>query len=581
MIAVQHAATQFNWLLREVVPLDDVLALGRHPDLDQDMADALLSSAADFIDAVIAPINHASDRVGVKLRDGRVVTPPGWREAYAQWCANGWPSLGAPAEHGGQAMPCMLQSCMASMLGGADLAFAMVAAAGRAAASVLLEHADPALASLCVGKLACGEWAATIAMTEPQAGTDVGQIRTIARRRADGRFALSGGKIFISGGDHDLTEQILHIMLARIEGAPPGVKGLSLFLVPSRQFEADGTLGAANGIAVSGIEEKMGLHGSATCSLSLDDSLGVLLGHENDGLAAMFTMMHELRLETGLSAVGIGTVATAHALAYVNERRQGRVAGRPGQALLIAHPDVQRMIAIMQSLTEAGRALLLECARQIDLMNNAPDPAVRARSAGLVSWLLPVCKAGLSDDATEVCSLGIQVRGGHGYVRESGAEQHLRDVRVLSIYEGANGVQAIDLLMRRLVRNGGAVLRDFLTLQGESVQATAGDADLHAIRAMVALGIDTLERTSAALVAAAAASEDSVLAGATAYLALVNRVAQAWMWLRMAAADQAGSERRALARFYAEYYTPELALHAARAQRGLLRAERSPLLETF
>ncbi len=566
MTRFDAATADFNWLLQNVVRLDDVLATGAFPHVDNEIAADLVTAAGDFIGEVIAPLSEASDRIGVSLKQGRVQTPPGWKEAYALWREGGWPGLTAPRSYGGQEVPFLLQACVATMLGGADLAFAMVSAAPRAACSVLLAHGEPGLRDLCVPKLASGEWGATIAMTEPQAGTDVGMLRTKAVRRGD-RFALSGSKMFISNGDTDLTDQILHLMLARIEGAPAGVKGLSLFLVPNVQMTADGSLGARNGVSVARLEEKMGLHGSATCVLNIVEAEGFLIGRENEGLQAMFTMMSELRIETGLSAVGIGASATAHARAYAHDRRQGRRPGGDGPAPIAEHPDVARMLSIMTVLTEGGRALVLENAKLIDLGRHAADEADRARADRLSAWLLPICKAALSDNAIDVANLGIQIFGGHGFVRESGAEQFLRDVRVLALYEGANGIQAIDLVMRKLKRDTGASLRDFVAAISVDRQAAANTPGVDAIRTAVESGLQSLERASQALLAAGSDREDAVLAGASAYLALVGRLSLAWMWLRMA---NAGSEqKRRHAAFFAQYYEAEFQLHESRVLRAL------------
>jgi acyl-CoA dehydrogenase len=586
MTRYDPATADFSWLLRHVVRLDDILMSSAFPGLDVETADQLIDAAGEFITDVIAPINVASDQIGATLQSGRVVTAPGWLKAYKAWCANGWPSLGAPEAYGGQGMPFLIQACVATMLGGADLAFAMVSASARGAASVLLAHGGAALRETCVPRLASGEWAATIAMTEPQAGSDVGLLRTKAIRRAGGGFELTGSKIFISGGDHDLTDQILHIVLARIEGAPPGTRGLSLFLVPSRDFAPDGTLGDRNAVSVARLEEKLGLHGSATCVLDFDQAGATLIGRENEGLAAMFVMMSELRLETALSAVGIGASATAHARAYAEERRQGRSSrgGVEGPAPIIDHPDVRRMVSIMGALTEGGRALALETARLIDLSRVAPDPEARARAERLVALLLPICKATLSDDAVEVASLGVQIRGGHGYVRESGAEQFLRDVRVLPIYEGTNGIQAIDLVMRKLKRDGGASMSDLTDEIGAELARSAGQPALRAIHAAMQTGLASLERASATLLTAQPAQEEAVLAGAGAYLSLAGRVCLGWMWLRMAAAPNADEDvlahKRAMAEFFALYYEPEFELHTARVLRALQGPGAGPTAQT-
>ena len=567
------AVPEFQWLLWNVIETDEVLALSGVEGLDRDTVDQLLAAAGEFIDNDIAPLSDASDQVGSRLEAGRVVTPPGWRDAYQAWCENGWPSLSMPQTHGGQGMPFLLQACLATMLGGADLGFAMVAVSARGAGSVLLAHAEPALAALCVPRLASGEWTATIAITEAQAGSDVGLITTKATRLADGRYSLTGSKIFISGGDHDLTEQILHVVLARAEGGAPGVKGLSLFLVPSRHFTPDGGLLGRNGVSVARLEEKMGLHGSPTCVLDFVAAEGVLIGAEGAGLANLFTMMNELRIEVALNAVGVSASATAHAIAYAGERRQGRTPGSPATVSIGEHPDVQRMLLIMRALTDGGRALILEAARNIDLARHSTLPAAREDARARLDWLLPLCKATLSDNAVDVANLGIQVRGGHGFVRDAGAEQFLRDVRVLPIYEGTNGIHAIDLVTRKLQRGGGRPYHLFVADVRADLQQLADRADLADIRGAVQRGLDLLENVSAQLIGCGPGGEPGTLFGAKAYLDLAGRVAMAWMWLRMAAActaaDAVNREKRSLASFFASYYEPEFALHAARVTTAL------------
>lgn len=573
MTRFDPAVQDFQWLLERLVdwrPGDPARG-----ELELDTARQLVAAAGDLIADIVAPLNAASDRVGATLQDGRVRTAPGWPAAYRRWCAGGWPGIGAGKAYGGQEAPFLAQACVAAMLGGADLAFAMIAASARSAASVLAAHAEEPVRALCLERLASGEWTATIAITEPQAGSDLGLIATRAAHRPGGRFALDGSKIFISGGDHDLSEQILHLVLARIEGASAGVKGLSLFLVPSVRFDDQGRLGERNGVAVTRLEEKLGLHGSPTCAVSLEDAEGRLIGAEGAGLACLFTMMAELRLEVALSAVGIAGSATAFAIDYAQSRRQGRAPGPgPAPSPLIDHPDVRRMTLIMRALTEAGRALVVTVAQEIDQSRSAEEPARRQRAALRVALLLPVCKAALSEDVVAIADLGVQLRGGHGYVRESGAEQFLRDSRVLALYEGANGVQAVDLVMRKLRRDQGAALAELTAEIEGDLERLADRPELLAIREVAQAGLHRLGRASARLLLAPEADEVAVLSGASAYLSLFGRVLLAWMWLRMAAAegsddDPVLAEKRDLAEFYARYFGPELALHEARALRDL------------
>ncbi|MDP9084476.1 MAG: acyl-CoA dehydrogenase [Pseudomonadota bacterium] len=575
MIRFDAAVEEFQWLLAHVIDLDAVLASSDGDNWDRDTIEQLLSASGQFIGAAIAPISDQSDRTGARLIDGRVVTAPGWKEAFKAWRESGWPALSAPISHGGQGMPFLVQACVATMLGGADLAFAMVAVSARGAGSVLLAHADSDLAALCVPRLASGEWTATIAITEAQAGSDVGLIATKASRLPNGGFTLSGSKMFISGGDHDLTEQILHIVLARIEGAAPGVKGLSLFLVPSRHFSPAGELLGRNAVTVSRIEEKLGLHGSPTCAMEFNDAQAVMLGAEGTGLANLFTMMNELRIEVALNAVGMSACATAHAMSYSAERRQGRAPGGGGPVAIGEHPDVQRMLLIMRALTDGGRALILEAAQSMDLARLASSAQEREKAKLRLDWLLPICKATLSDDAVEVSNLGIQIRGGHGFVRDSGAEQFLRDVRVLPIYEGTNGIHAIDLVTRKLQGDRRAYELFVADIRSD-LRKFAERPELADICGAVEIGVALLEDVSARVTSCGSAGRLGALFGAKNYLDLAGRVAMAWMWLRMAAAaslltDPRSCEKRMLASFFAAYYLPEFHLHAARVLQALDR----------
>jgi len=571
----EAAVPEFQWLLTHVIEFDDVLSMCNVAGLDRESTDQLLSSAGRFIAGAIAPISEQSDQVGARLENGRVLAPPGWKQAYGSWRESGWSALSAPQSHGGQGMPFLLQACVATMLGGADLGFAMVAVSARGASSVLLAHADADLAAVCVPRLANGEWTATIAITEAQAGSDVGLISATAARQPDGRFALTGTKIFISGGDHDLTEQILHIVLARTSGAAAGVKGLSLFLVPSRHFTPEGELHGRNSVCATRLEKKMGLHGSPTCELAFDAAEAILVGAEGAGLASLFTMMNELRIEVALNAVGISASATAHAIAYANERRQGRgPKGEGGPVVISHHPDVHRMLLIMQTLTDGGRALILEVARLMDLARLSSTAEAREHAKLRLEWLLPICKATLSENAVEIADIGIQVRGGHGFVRDSGAEQFFRDCRVLPIYEGTNGIHAIDLVTRKLQRGGGRAFDAFVQDIHGDLQKYAQRADLTDIHGTLQVGVVILETVSSKLLASGSECELGVLFGAKAYLDLAGRVAMCWMWLRMAAAatdarDAISEQKRALASFFAEYYEPEFHLHAARVLKAL------------
>ena len=445
-------------------------------------------------------------------------------------------------------MPEIAQAALSETINGASLAFSMLTVTGRAAARVLLAHADPEMQALWVPKFASGEWAGTIVMTEPHAGSDIGQARTRAAPQADGSYALTGTKIFISFGDHDATPQIGHIVLARIEGAPEGVRGLSLFLVPRAMVEADGTLGPRNAIAASRIEEKMGIHGSPTCEMRLDGATGYLLGAPERGIQNMFTMINTMRLEVALEGVGIAGAALDKAARYASERIQG---GSGGTATaIVEHADIRRSLLRMKALTGGARALCYETAALLDRGRN--DEA---------GFLLPICKAVASDIAVEVASLAIQVHGGHGYIAEHGVEQLMRDARITPIYEGTNGIQAIDLLLRKIGRDDAKTL----ALLCARIEADLGGGE---IGDAVAAGLAEWRRVSALLLDRLREDANSGLSGATPYLRLAGTVLMGWMWLRMAAAakdDAYGAEIRVLARFYAADIMAEIDGLARRA----------------
>ncbi len=536
------------FLLREVIDAETILARPEFAHVDTDSLESVVRQAGRIAAEIVAPINPAADRVGATFENGVVRLPPGFREAWDAFCAGGWPGLALPEKYGGHAMPEIAQAALSETINGASLAFSMLTVTGRAAARVLLAHADPEMQALWVPKFASGEWSGTIVMTEPHAGSDIGQARTKAVSQADGSYALTGTKIFISFGDHDATPQIGHIVLARIEGAPEGVRGLSLFLVPRAMVEADGTLGPRNAIAASRIEEKMGIHGSPTCEMRLDGATGYLLGAPERGIQNMFTMINTMRLEVALEGVGIAGAALDKAARYASERIQG---GSGGTATaIVEHADIRRSLLRMKALTGGARALCYETAALLDRGRN--DEA---------GFLLPICKAVASDIAVEVASLAIQVHGGHGYIAEHGVEQLMRDARITPIYEGTNGIQAIDLLLRKIGRDDAKTL----ALLCARIEADLGGGE---IGDAVAAGLAEWRRVSALLLDRLREDANSGLSGATPYLRLAGTVLMGWMWLRMAAAakdDAYGAEIRVLARFYAADIMAEIDGLARRA----------------
>ena len=544
------------FLLRDVIDTQGILSRAEFAHVDMESLESVVRQAGRIAAEVVAPMNAAADRVGATFVNGTVRLPPGFTEAYDAFRAGGWPGLVLPEAHGGHAMPEIVQAALSETLNGASLAFSMLTVTGRAAARVLLAHADAEIQPLWIPKLASGEWSGTIVMTEPHAGSDIGQARTTAVPRPDGSYALTGTKIFISFGDHDATPQIAHIVLARIEGAPAGVRGLSLFLVPRVTVEADGTLGPKNAIVASRVEEKMGIHGSPTCEMRLDGATGYLLGEPERGIQNMFTMINTMRLEVALEGVGIAGAALDKAARYASDRVQGGSGG--AASAIVEHPDIRRTLLRMKALTGGSRALCYETAALLD----------RDRT-GEAGFLLPICKALASDIAVEVASLAIQVHGGHGYISEHGVEQLMRDARITPIYEGTNGIQAIDLLLRKIGRDDAKTLGALF----ERVENDLGLAADSEIGDAVSSGLSEWRRVSSLLLERLGVDVNDGLSGATPYLRLAGTVLMGWMWLRMAEAakdDGYGDEIRTLARFYAADIMPEVDMLARRA---LLPAE--------
>lgn len=551
--------SDLRFVLNDVLDYGRLFSLPAFEHADIELADAVLAESARFAAGVLGPLNAAGDEEGSRLENGRVVTPRGFRDAYWRYVEAGWPGLDMPQEFGGQALPVTLQAACAEMVNGACVAFGMLPLMERAATRLLLAHAPKVLVDAVVPSLAMGRWGATICISEAQAGSDVGRITTRAERQTDGSYRVTGTKIFITYGDQDFTEQIIHMVLARIPGSPPGTPGLSLFLVPACAFQEDGTPGATNGVTVTRVEHKMGLKASPTCVVNFDGALAYLVGHENAGLKAMFTMVNTMRLEVAMQGVAVAGAATAKALRYALERPQG---GRPHDpaVAIVEHVDVRRMLHAMRARTEAMRALLLETALQLDLSHAGPE-AQRADALALAEWLLPVCKACGSDAGFEVANLAVQVFGGHGYVADAGVEQYVRDSRVMSIYEGANGIQALDLVMRKLPQDDGRRYGLFTARIRADLDRCFGRAELLEIREALGDGLARLDACTDVIVPRIADAPRDAEAGASAYLALVGLVAGGWMWLRSAAAATDDSPthaaKRVLARFYAEYLMPE------------------------
>ncbi|CAN7490436.1 acyl-CoA dehydrogenase C-terminal domain-containing protein [Pseudomonas umsongensis] len=447
--------------------------------LDRDTIDGVLEEAARFAAEVVAPLNRNSDEQGCRLQDGEVTTPDGFRQAYKQFVEQGWASMTGPLEFGGQGFPQMLSASFHEMLMSASLSFRVYSGLTEGTVLALDRHGSAELKQRYLAQLVSGEWTGTMCLTEPQAGSDLALLRTRAEPLADGSYQLSGSKIFISGGEQDLSDNIIHLVLARLPDAPPGIKGISLFLVPKRLLDADGSPAARNALSCGALEHKMGIKGASTCVMNFDGATGWLVGQPNQGLACMFTMMNDARFQVGLQGLGIAEAAFQGGLAYARERLQSRAIKGP-VALdkpadpIIVHPDVRRMLLIQKTLSEGCRMLAAYAARQLDLEHGASDPAAREAAARRAAFLIPVVKAFFTDCGQEVASLGVQLYGGHGFIREWGMEQLMRDSRITQLYEGTNGIQALDLIRRKLLGDGGSELNALIDELATQVhQATA------------------------------------------------------------------------------------------------------------
>jgi acyl-CoA dehydrogenase len=542
------------------------LAEGLYGELDQATVDAVLEQAGKFASDVIAPLNAVGDKVGTPFKDGAVTMPPGWKEAYTGWAAAGWNGLAAPAQWGGQELPHAINAACLEMWNSASMAFGIGPALTMAAVDALAAHGTEALKQRYLDKLISGEWMGTMQLTEPQAGSDVGALRTKAARADGGSYRITGSKIFITYGEHDLTDNIIHFVLARLPDAPAGTRGISLFLVPKFLVNEDGTLGTRNDLRAHSVEHKLGIHGSPTCTMVYGDhggAVGFLIGEEHKGMACMFTMMNRARLVVGLQGVGIAERATQQALQYARERKQGEA------GTIIHYPDVKRMLLTMRALTGAARAICYATAVALDRSHRGKDDAARKAGHERASLLTPVAKAFSTDIGIEVASLGVQVHGGMGYVEETGAAQHYRDSRIASIYEGTNGIQAFDLVTRKVPLNGGktvALYLDELRAIIAAVQASNAPA-FGETAARLRDAVDSLERATRWLLAQN--SSDAALAGATPYLRLFGTAAGGCLLAEQALASLRahvdGAGRTALARFFAE----NIAVQAAGLERAV------------
>jgi acyl-CoA dehydrogenase len=571
------------FLLNDVFHIERFANLPGFADASPDVVQAIAGEAGKFCEEVLAPLNRVGDRQGCRRNpDGSVTTPDGFKPAFRQLVAGGWIGISVPPEFGGLGLPGALTQTVNEFLASANVAFAMYSALTQGAIAVLLTHGTPEQKSLYVPKMVAGEWTGTMNLTEPQCGTDLGLIRTKAARQGDGSYRITGTKIFISAGEHDLAENIVHLVLARIEGAPDGTRGLSLFVVPKFIANPDGTLGERNGVSCGSLEEKMGIHGNSTCVMNYDGATGWLVAEENHGLHAMFVMMNEARLGVGVQGLALSEVAYQNAAQYAKDRLQGRaITGakfkdKPADPIIV-HPDVRRILMTIRAFNEAARALVLWTSIKSDVARRADADKDRQAADDHMGLLTPVIKGVLTDVGFANAVMAQQVFGGHGYIQEWGMEQFVRDARIPMIYEGANGIQALDLVGRKLGKDGGRAVMAFFNEVQAYVKEHAGDAAMKPLLEPVGKALGHLQQATMWFMQNAVAKPDNAGAGATDYMHLFGLVALGYMWCQIAAAARAKAAEDAsgrmnaklvTARFFMERMLPETATHLARIQAG-------------
>jgi acyl-CoA dehydrogenase len=577
---------EVTFLLRDVFHLDRYNNLPGFAEATPDVVEAVLGEAAKYSEAVLMPLNRIGDQEGCRRNpDGSVTTPRGFRDAYKKLVEGGWIGVSAPAEFGGQELPVVISQAVNEFFSSANMAFGMYAALTQGAAAAIAVHGSPEQKKLYLPKLVSGQWAGTMNLTEPQCGTDLGLVRSRAAAQSDGSYKITGTKIFISAGEHDLAENIVHLVLARIDGAPAGTRGLSLFIVPKFLPAADGSVAARNAVACGSIEEKMGIHGNATCVMNYDGATGWLVAEPNRGLQAMFTMMNEARLGVGVQGLAMSEVAYQNAVTYAKERLAGRALTgakfpeKPADPIVV-HPDVRRMLMSMRAFNEAARALVVWTALKSDIAHRSAEAKEKQAAEDHLGLLTPVIKGVLTDQGFANAVLAQQIYGGHGYIAEHGIEQFVRDARITMLYEGTNGVQALDLVGRKLPKDGGRALQAFFAEVTAYAKERGADATMTPYVKPLSQSLGDLQQATMWFLQNALGNPDNAGAGATDYMHLFGLVALGYMWCLIAEAAKAKggaggdgaadrmSQRLATGRFFMERMLPATATHLARIKAG-------------